>query len=156
MAVAAELPHYELITETVADNFAIKVTARAAVLLTLLSSLCLSFASSISLSPLRLPALIRFMGAIRLFPTRGLRGSCWTIARTNVCSCNGLIWFRTVMKLTALRRNQSRSPCFPMHGENFKNRKKNCFFFSKIRSILFNQIKWCVCKIYSAISSFKE
>lgn len=35
MAVASELPHYELITETVADNFAIKVSARA-VLLTLL------------------------------------------------------------------------------------------------------------------------
>ncbi|TGZ46256.1 hypothetical protein DBV15_11478, partial [Temnothorax longispinosus] len=35
MAVASELPHYELITETVADNFAIKVPARA-MLLTLL------------------------------------------------------------------------------------------------------------------------
>ncbi|KYQ57944.1 hypothetical protein ALC60_02993 [Trachymyrmex zeteki] len=35
MAVASELPHYELITETVADNFAIKVPALA-MLLTLL------------------------------------------------------------------------------------------------------------------------
>lgn len=56
MAVAG-LPHYELITETVADNFAIKVPARA-VLLTLLRSLSVSPSfSRVLFSPLPLPRL---------------------------------------------------------------------------------------------------
>jgi len=45
MTVALELPHYELIKETVADNFAIKVPARA-MLLTLLRFLLSVFHGS--------------------------------------------------------------------------------------------------------------
>lgn len=111
MAVA-ELPHYELITETVADNFAIKVSARA-VLLTLSAALSCALlllllffhflfvvrpsASQERYAPSYLPAPAAV--AIAAIPTNnGNRDEQWLRG--------GLIWFRTVMGLTG-RENQA-------------------------------------------------
>ncbi|EGI57866.1 hypothetical protein G5I_14053 [Acromyrmex echinatior] len=159
MAVASELPHYELITETVADNFAIKVPALA-MLLTLLRFLFFVFHGSDTPfldTATRIPVNNRRFYHLKIScnDTKTIRGlnsirsnvnrmeSSRLYGRTlayrspilvTVYEIRAEITFIVLCPLRATSTASWRLAAFSLHGENFPSVKRGPFVLLPVTS----------------------